>query len=338
MAPGEACTVPPPPAYSRTVPALPTSLHTRPKRRRGKTRFRKTGLSANRSPAERRSRLAANRRVVLLGPFGEPLLPVTAGTVAAEMPFRFSTKYQDAETGLLYYGYRYYDPITGRWLSRDLIGEEGGLNLYSCVTNDFTNNIDLFGLCGPDRCGPDIQKWLEGVMKTNAASPEVKSIADANGATMLVPARKAGKRIWALNKWRDLVAKGHEWDFKTFLDPASHDSPKSANCPTDKCKGFLTLCGNCYRFDIVANIHFGYVGKAAGFTNIELYKGADVAQIIDSRGRELMDPDVDKDAIQVGIEMYVNQVTLCQALKGKKVIKPPEGCSACQDTWERKKK
>ena len=177
------------------MPATPTPLPTRPQRRRGNTRFRKTRLLANRPPRQRRSRLAAKRRVVLLGPFGEPLLPVTAGTVAAEMPFRFSTKYQDAETGLLYYGYRYYDPITGRWLSRDLIGEEGGLNLYSCVTNDFTNNIDLFGLCGPDRCGPDIQKWLEGVMKTNAASPEVKSIADANGATMLVPARKAGKRI-----------------------------------------------------------------------------------------------------------------------------------------------
>ena len=151
MAPGEACTVPPPPAYSRTVPALPTSLHTRPKRRRGKTRFRKTGLSANRSPAERRSRLAANRRVVLLGPFGEPL--TTPAGLAAEMPFRFSTKYQDAETGLLYYGYRYYDPITGRWLSRDPIGENGGLNLYEFVANKPTIAVDRLGLlilyCGP---------------------------------------------------------------------------------------------------------------------------------------------------------------------------------------------
>jgi hypothetical protein len=40
-------------------------------------------------------------------------------------PFRFSTKYQDDETGLLYYGYRYYQPVTGRWINRDPIGEKG---------------------------------------------------------------------------------------------------------------------------------------------------------------------------------------------------------------------
>ena len=36
-----------------------------------------------------------------------------------------STKYTDSETGLLYYGYRYYLPETGRWVSRDPLGEFG---------------------------------------------------------------------------------------------------------------------------------------------------------------------------------------------------------------------
>ena len=40
---------------------------------------------------------------------------------------QFSTKLVDEETGLSYYGYRYYHPETGRWLSRDPIEEEGGL-------------------------------------------------------------------------------------------------------------------------------------------------------------------------------------------------------------------
>ena len=40
-----------------------------------------------------------------------------------KMNFGFSTKYEDSESGLLYYGYRYYDPVTGRWPSRDPIGE-----------------------------------------------------------------------------------------------------------------------------------------------------------------------------------------------------------------------
>jgi len=51
------------------------------------------------------------------GPFGEPLR--AAGPLAAENPIRFSTKYTDPETGLVYYGYRYYSPSLGRWLSRD---------------------------------------------------------------------------------------------------------------------------------------------------------------------------------------------------------------------------
>jgi RHS repeat-associated protein len=60
-------------------------------------------------------------------------------------PFRFSTKYQDDETGLLYYGYRYYQPNTGRWLSRDPIGENGGENQYEFAMNDSVSYIDPDG-------------------------------------------------------------------------------------------------------------------------------------------------------------------------------------------------
>ena len=96
------------------------------------------------------------RRVVLLGPFGELATPTGA---AAELPFRFSTKYSDSETGLLYYGYRYYDPITGRWLSRDPIQERGGLNLYNFVGNNALNMFDPVGLC----CGSFILREVQGV-------------------------------------------------------------------------------------------------------------------------------------------------------------------------------
>ena len=58
---------------------------------------------------------------------------------------RFSTKKQDLDTGLYYYGYRYYDPVTGRWPSRDPIEEEGGVNLYGFVENDGLNGIDHLG-------------------------------------------------------------------------------------------------------------------------------------------------------------------------------------------------
>src|SRR5690242_6992058 len=49
--------------------------------------------------------------------------PFTVGTMAKKMPLRFSTKYTDNESGLIYYGYRYYNPSTGRWVSRDPLYE-----------------------------------------------------------------------------------------------------------------------------------------------------------------------------------------------------------------------
>ena len=123
------------------VPPVATSC---PLRRRGNPRFRKTHLFANRPLGKRRSRLPAKPRVMLLGPFGEPLTTPTG--LAAELPFRFSTHYTDQETGLVYAKRRYYSPTMGRWLSRDPIEEDGGVNLYGFVENDSINRIDPFGL------------------------------------------------------------------------------------------------------------------------------------------------------------------------------------------------
>ena len=78
------------------------------------------------------------------GPFGE-LLRAT-GPMAKANPFRFSTKYQDDETDLLNYGYRYYDPSTGRWPNRDPLGERGGRNLYGFVRNNPISLFDYLGL------------------------------------------------------------------------------------------------------------------------------------------------------------------------------------------------
>jgi len=80
------------------------------------------------------------------GPFGEVLQ--ASGPLAAENPFRFSTKYQDPTTSLMDFGLRHYDPEVGRWLSRDPHGEEGGLNLYAFVGNDPLNAIDPLGAEG----------------------------------------------------------------------------------------------------------------------------------------------------------------------------------------------
>jgi RHS repeat-associated protein len=59
--------------------------------------------------------------------------------------YGFSTKPQEKVTGLLYYGLRYYEPITGRWPNRDPIGEDGGMNMYGFVSNDGVGKWDYLG-------------------------------------------------------------------------------------------------------------------------------------------------------------------------------------------------
>jgi RHS repeat-associated protein len=78
------------------------------------------------------------------GPFGEVIR--AEGTGANSCPVRFSTKYQDPETDLLYFGERYYCAATGRWLSRDPIDEQGGLNVYAFVQNDPISGVDVLGM------------------------------------------------------------------------------------------------------------------------------------------------------------------------------------------------
>ena len=68
------------------------------------------------------------------------------GPMAEVFRIRFSSKYYDSETGLYYYGYRFYSPALMRWLNRDPIEEEGGLNLYGFCSDNPICNIDSYGL------------------------------------------------------------------------------------------------------------------------------------------------------------------------------------------------
>src|SRR6185295_10795244 len=77
------------------------------------------------------------------GPFGELLRAI--GPLARANPFRYSTKYEDEEIGLVYYGYRCYNASVGRWLSRDPMGERGGLNLYGFNRNEPNDFVDPLG-------------------------------------------------------------------------------------------------------------------------------------------------------------------------------------------------
>ena len=88
-----------------------------------------------------------------------------SGNHGSLTPFAFSAKYIDEETGLFYYGFRYYDPVTGRWLSKDPMEESGGLNLYNALRNDCINRYDVLGLASnsPNRYHYNISFWEEDI-------------------------------------------------------------------------------------------------------------------------------------------------------------------------------
>jgi RHS repeat-associated protein len=88
------------------------------------------------------------------GPFGEPLR--ATGALAGANPIRWSTKVTDDEGGLVYYGYRYYNPGTGRWLNRDPIEERGGLNVIGFVSGNAVSFVDVLGLQNPAPIIPDL--------------------------------------------------------------------------------------------------------------------------------------------------------------------------------------
>jgi RHS repeat-associated protein len=125
----------------------------RPGRHPSRRAFRKTCFSKKRAHLSGNTPLVANSRTTHLGPFGE-VIRATA-PMAKLNPLRFSTKFQDDESDLIYYGYRYYSASLGRWLNRDPIQEAGNLNMYLFSHNSCLGKIDGLGLLDIDIQDPD---------------------------------------------------------------------------------------------------------------------------------------------------------------------------------------
>ncbi len=80
-------------------------------------------------------------------PFGNTIS--SSGSLASANVYRFSSKERHRNSGMYYYGYRWYDPNLQRWLNRDPLGERGGLDLYTFVGNDPLNRYDPDGEIWP---------------------------------------------------------------------------------------------------------------------------------------------------------------------------------------------
>lgn len=105
---------------------------------------------------------------------------------------------------------RFYTPIIGRWMTRDPLGEAGGINLYGVANNSPVNYIDPWGLevVLPPEATKAYQKvigiwndlikgsWLPGFAKeflyTDLESEMTGSFLGCTGVTKLSPIPKAG--------------------------------------------------------------------------------------------------------------------------------------------------
>ncbi|EDP59511.1 RHS repeat-associated core domain-containing protein [Vibrio sp. AND4] len=86
----------------------------------------------------------------------------------SQQPFGYSTKRSDFASGLVYFGYRFYSPYQRRWLNRDPLQEQGGINLYAYVNGDPLGYVDpdgrnpiLIGI-GVGAINGAIGAWVQG--------------------------------------------------------------------------------------------------------------------------------------------------------------------------------
>lgn len=76
-------------------------------------------------------------------PYGQPTRSIVYGSARAD--YRYAGLFYHQPSGLYLTHYRVYDPVTARWLSRDPIGEMGGINLYGYVGGNPISHVDPTG-------------------------------------------------------------------------------------------------------------------------------------------------------------------------------------------------
>ena len=101
-------------------------------------------------------------------PFGNTLS--LRGALATVNLYRFASQELHSNSGVIYFGRRFYDPNLQRFVNRDPISESGGVNLFAFVGNNPINKLDAFGLCWY-KPWTWLDAWLEPDMEGNQELP-----------------------------------------------------------------------------------------------------------------------------------------------------------------------
>ena len=109
--------------------------------------------------------------------FGREL--INAGS--DDFTHRFSTKPYCRKTGFIEYQLRKYKPWCGRWMNRDAIEEDGGLNLYGYVGNMMISEIDILGCMSAEECSDLLSNIINMAEKLKKAMNKYNPAEDAKG-------------------------------------------------------------------------------------------------------------------------------------------------------------
>ena len=211
--------------------------------------------------------------------------------------------------------HRYYDPGTGKFLTRDPIGYAGGENLYGfCGGNPvnrhdpsglYEDNTERGGFGKPEAGVPVIGPKGANVRRNTKEAEAVLVLAfhtffvDKSGKIRVVGINTAlEERLFLYNWYVNQVRTGRRWDYKDYPDREKSDIPPA----TDRGKN---LHGN-YLYDDYGNFNAGAVAAALGLTKFEAQKGADAAHVVDHPLHPFADAEDHGDEyIGKGFDWYI---------------------------------
>ena len=202
--------------------------------------------------------------------------------------YKFTGQEEDEETGLYYYGARYYNPEVGRFMGQDpavydervfdMLRNPQMFNSYSYVLNNPIKYTDPSG-----EEAYEVTGYYTMVLNTTV-----------NDASYLQDCGFFSK-AW---QFKNKIGDGMKWDMKggTFQG-------------IDNTVDSMIIGGQEYSKDTMANLLYGYVGSSIGFSEDVLLFFAGANEVISGDAHledwaTNFDHSLDQAAINLGIQLY----------------------------------
>lgn len=262
-------------------------------------------------------------------------------------PFRYRSYYYDKETGFYYLNNRYYNPVWGRFVNADNYISTGqgllGYNMYVYSNNNFPNVNDYngsFGLFSAiSKAAKKVKKAVKTVVK-NAIKKIAKKVAkkinnkikkrikpiqerEINKACQTIKNNQKKKASFdatkKLNKTMKTNAKAVKkevgkkklkvFKYATFANLVRTGGVYDIKRNEEWDDKIVSYNGMILEDQDVGNIHYGYIGRAVGFSKTELLFGAGAAQLKDNPDLNFClvsacDDPRDTYFVQLGISIY----------------------------------